>query len=297
MAVIAVTGASGFIGRHFVEHLSRSGHRAVALSRADLARPQATLRGVDVVVHAAGRAHVLKETAADPAAAFHEVNVELTDRMLSAAKAAGARRFVLLSSAGVLGNVTDERGVDDDSPPCPYDHYSRSKLAAERLLAGPAGADIETVIVRPPVVYGPGARGNFERILRGVQSGAPLPIGALRMPRSLIGLRNLGDFLVHAAVHPRAPGPAMVVSDAAPLSVRDLALAIGAALHKSPRLVPIPVWMLKLMLSALGKGADIPRLTSPWVVRPTRAIVELGWRPPHSTADELTWAVNAGSAT
>jgi nucleoside-diphosphate-sugar epimerase len=297
MAVIAITGTSGFIGGYLQEVVACAGHRPLAITRPALADPERALVGADVLIHAAGRAHVLREDASDPALAFHEVNVVLTERLLAAARRAGVRRFVFLSSAGVLGNVTSELGVTDDSPPRPYDEYSRSKLAAEQILGAAEGDSIETVIVRPPVVYGPGARGNFGRILHAVRSGWPLPAGALHAPRSMVGLRNLSDFLMLAALHPRAPGRPMLVSDAETISVRELALGLGRALQRRPLLLPIPVPLLSMMLALVGKRADIARLTQPCVVRGERAREALGWQPPHTLDEELAWAVRPPSRT
>jgi nucleoside-diphosphate-sugar epimerase len=280
VATIAITGASGFIGQRFLAHVAASGHRPLPLSRADLtSNLDETLRSVDIVVHLAGRAHVLKENAADPGQAFRTANVGLTTHVLNASVNAGVRRFVLMSSAGVLGNVTPTVGLDDDAPPSPYDNYSRSKFEAELVVKALPAERIETVIVRPPLVYGPGARGNFGRILRAVSRGWPLPVGALHAPRSMIGLRNLCDITLMAALDHRAAQEVLLVSDSQVVSVRELALALGSALGKRPILLSIPVWLLASMLKLLGKGADVARLTTPFVVSAKRVREVLGWSP------------------
>jgi nucleoside-diphosphate-sugar epimerase len=292
VATIAVTGASGFIGRRFVSFLESRGHRVAPLHRHDMGPGLAsTLGNAEAVVHLAGRAHVLRETAVDSAKAFHEANVGLTEAVLGASIRAGVRRFVLMSSAGVLGNVTADGGVDDDSPPAPYDHYSRSKLAAEEAVKAGAAGRIETVILRPPMVYGPGARGNFERILRAVERGWPLPVGRLRAPRSMIGLRNLCDLTLRASLDPAAAGATLLASDDQTASVRDLAVALGVALGKPTAILDVPVPVLSFALRTLGKGADIPRLTAPFVVHARRARELLGWTPPHGFAEEIGWTV------
>jgi UDP-glucose 4-epimerase len=292
VATIAITGASGFIGRKFSAHVEACGHRPLPLSRADLSSNlQQTLSSADVVVHLAGRAHVLKEDSADPAQAFRAANVELTTQVLNAAIDAGVRRFVLMSSAGVLGNVTSANGFDDAASPNPYDDYSRSKFEAEQVLRALPAGRIEAVIVRPPLVYGPGARGNFGRILHAVRRGWPLPVGALHAPRSMIGLRNLCDITLMAAVDPRAAQEVVLVSDSQAVSVRELALALGTALGKVPTIFSIPVSVLGSILKLIGKRADVARLTAPFVIRPERVREVFGWSPPYSFAQEIEWTI------
>jgi UDP-4-keto-D-FucNAc 4-reductase len=293
VATIAITGASGFIGRRFSAHVAANGHRPLPLSRGDLcSNLQLALRPADVVVHLAGRAHVLKEEAEDPAKAFHAANVGLTGQVLDAAIDAGVRRFVLMSSAGVLGNATSADGLDDDASPNPYDDYSRSKFEAEQLLRALPAGRIETVIVRPPLVYGPGARGNFGRILRAVRRGWPLPVGSLHAPRSMIGLRNLCDITLLASLDPRAAHEVLLVSDSQAVSVRQLALALAFALGKRPAVFGIPVPLLASILKLLGRRADVARLTAPFVVRPKRAGEVLKWSPPYSFAEEIEWTIS-----
>jgi len=292
VATISITGASGFIGRGLVAHAASQGHRVEPLTREDLAnRLPAALAWTDVVIHLAGRAHVLRESAADPARAFHENNVQLTERVLAGAIAAGVRRFVLMSSAGVLGNTTTGSGIQDDSQPRPYDHYSRSKLDAEQAVKSMARGRIETVVIRPPLVYGPGARGNFARIMRAVERGWPLPVGALRAPRSMIGLRNLCDVTLRAALDPRAANATFLVGDERSVSVRELTLVMGRAFGKTPAIFSVPRVMLSALLRVLGRGRDVPRLTSPFVVNAHRVRDLLAWTPPYTLVQEIEWTV------
>jgi UDP-glucose 4-epimerase len=292
LAIIAITGASGFIGRAFVAHVASCGHRAVPLFRQDLeSELQSKLESVDVIVHLAGRAHVLHESAADPAQAFHAANVQLTEIVLQAAIAAKVGRFVLMSSAGVLGNVTSEAGVDDDASSVPYDHYSRSKLVAEHAVRAIAAKRIETVILRPPMVYGPGARGNFARIMRAVSRGWPLPVGALHAPRSMIGLRNLCDISLRASLDARAANATFLVGDEQVVSVRELAVALGCALGKRPTMLSVPVPLLSMALKLIGKNSDVPRLTAPFVIHANRVSEVLGWKPPFTLDQEIAWTI------
>jgi nucleoside-diphosphate-sugar epimerase len=215
---VAVTGASGFIGRHLCARLRAAGHPVRALVRRptggwgdaidervvpDLADRDALARaaaGCDVLIHLAGRAHVLRETAADPAAAFHHANVDGTASALDAARAVGARQFVLLSSIAAVG-AADAGCVDDATPAQPASSYGASKLAAEELVRGRAGGMCATIF-RPPMVYGPGMKGNPLRLFRLLDRGLPLPLGAVRNRRSLLYVGNLVDAVVAALAAP-----------------------------------------------------------------------------------------------
>jgi nucleoside-diphosphate-sugar epimerase len=292
LARIAITGASGFIGHALVGHVEACGHRVIPLSRRDLDSDlQRAIGSADVLVHLAGRAHILDEGSNDPRQAYRSSNVQLTERVLGAAIGAGVRRFVLMSSAGVLGNATPSAGVDDDAPAAPHDEYARSKLEAEQLVRTVAAGTIEAVILRPPVVYGPGAPGNFARILQAVIRGFPLPVGALRAPRSMIGLRNLCDLTLRASLHQGAAGATMLASDRETVSVRDLAVALGRGLGKRPLIFSVPVPVLTAVLRMSGRSADVARLTSPFVVHARRASELLDWSPPFTLAEEIDWTV------
>jgi nucleoside-diphosphate-sugar epimerase len=290
---IAVTGSSGFIGRHFGRWLEQHGVEPVRLDRAWFAAgaPRESLRAVQAIVHLAARAHRLREEAADPGREFEASNVELTDRVASAAAAAGVRRLVFVSSAGVLGNASPPAGFRDGDAPAPHDLYTRSKLAAEERLASGYGGALDVVILRPPMVYGPGAPGNFARILRAAASGWPLPVGSLEAPRSLVSVRNLCDLLLLAATSSQGAGARMLVSDAETTSVADLVRRIGAAAGRSVRPIRLPSWLLEAGLRAAGRGADGDRLLRPFVVRGERARQEFGWEPPFRLAGEIEWTV------
>jgi nucleoside-diphosphate-sugar epimerase len=296
MTTIAVTGATGFIGRQLIQHIEAAGHVALPLSRPlDPAVGWVIPPGADTLVHLAGRAHVIRESAADPVHAFYDSNVALTRNLANAASRAGVHRFVFISSAGVLGDASPPGGFNDDSPPRPYDAYSQSKWEAEELLRTMKPLGLETVIIRPPLVYGPGARGNFARLRRAVESGWPLPVGGLRSPRSMVGLRNLCDLIFTAALDARAADSTMLVADNETVSIAELVSMLCLLAGRQPRTFRVPGPVLASLLRLVGRGADVARLTHSLEVRPQRVLDLLGWRPPYSLAQELRWTMHQDS--
>lgn len=293
MTRIAVTGASGFIGRHLCAAAASAGIACVALGRESLRAGvlEPAIEGCDAVLHLAGRAHVLHETSNSPEAEFREVNVTLTKRVAAAARDVGVGRFVYVSSAGVLGQVSPPEGLDDTSPPQPYDAYTRSKLEAERLLAGELPGSVPFTIVRPPLVYGPGARGNFERLVRAVLAGWPLPVGGLRARRSMVGVRNLVDLLLRASLDAGAEGATMLVADRELVTAGEFVRAVAHAAQRRPRILDVPAPVLKVGLRLIGRGPDVARLMQPFVLRPSAVQHRLGWSPPHSFHEELDWTL------
>lgn len=307
-ARIAVTGATGFIGRALCRHLQNEGRLVRPIGRnageasevvgvGDIGSGTdwtAALAAVDCVVHCAGRAHVLSETAVDPLAQYRRVNVEGTRRLAEQAVAAGVRRFVFLSSIGVLGVHTNGRSpFRHDEPPEPVEPYAVSKLEAERELASIAArTGLELVIVRPPLVYGPGVGANFLRLVRLVDSGWPLPFGAIRSQRSLVGIDNLVDFLVRCIDHPAASGETFLLSDGQDIALPELIRKLAHHLGQSARLVPIRHGQLLALARFAGKGGPVERLTSALQVDIEHTRRTLAWQPPMSTDVEL--AATAG---
>ncbi len=295
---VLVTGADGFAGRHLQQMLRERSieYRAavrVPGDRADARRfvvgdigPntdwRAALDGIDAVIHLAGRAHVLKETAADPRAEFMRVNAEGTAALVAAAAAFGVRRFVYVSSIGVLGNVTRDGAFTEDTPPQPHNAYAESKLAGETAVQAAGHAGLETVIVRPPLVYGPHVRANFLRLMQLAYSGLPLPLGGLDNRRSLVSIWNLCDLLVNVLRNPAAPGRSLLVSDAEDLSTPDLIRRLAAAMGRPARLVPFPAILLKGAGRLLGRQAEIAQLCGSLCVDISRTRDRLGWAPPVS---------------
>lgn len=293
--VVAVTGANGFVGSRLCAHLGQHGVRVRALARSALngedtrivgdlgpdTRWDGALEDVDCVVHCAARVHMITDTHADPLEAFRQVNVEGTRALAKAAAAQGVRRFVFLSSLKVMGETTKPGQpfrADDD--PAPQDAYAVSKWEAELALRDVAQASgMEWVVVRPPLIYGPGVKANFRALMNAVSRGIPLPLGAVDNRRSLLGLDNLVDLLLSCAQHPAAAGQAFLVSDDHDLSTPELVRQLARVMGRPARLLPVPVSWLLLAGKALGRQAQIERLTGSLQVNIGHTKRVLGWTP------------------
>lgn len=251
---------------------------------------QAALQDVTTVVHCAARAHVMREHAADALAAYREVNVAGTLRLAQHAAAAGVQRFVFISSIGVNGNQS-VKPFTEACPPQPHDAYSVSKLEAEKaLLALAVQTDMEMVIIRPPLVYGPGAPGNFASLVHWVQHGLPLPLGMLHNQRSLVALDNLVSLVLLCADRTRSPqavNQVFVVADGEDVSTTTLLRKVAQAAGRPSRLLPLPAWLLRAGASLLGKRAVADRLLGNLQVNATKARTLLGWRPVVTMDEEL----------
>ncbi len=254
----------------------------------------AALRGVDAVVHLAARAHVLHESSAEAHERYRAVNTLGALRLAEAAAAAGVRRFVFLSSVRVHGERSIAAPFTESSPLLAVDPYGRSKAEAEIGLAALARhARLEPVILRPPLVYGPEARGNFARLVALVARGVPLPLGAVRNRRSLIFLGNLVDAIVRALDHPAAAGETFMVSDGEDVSTPDLVRRLARALGKPARLFSVPPGLLRIAGSLAGRADDIARLADDLVVDAGRIREKLHWTPPFRLDDALRLSVGA----
>lgn len=300
---VLVTGANGFIGRQVVAALLDAGcavRAAVRRSSAGAGRwpvpvetctvgdlgPQtdwsAALAGVEAVVHAAAHVHVMRPGPADEAT-FECVNVQATRRLAEQAATAGVGRFVFISSILVNGEDSDGRAFTAADPPHPASAYARSKLAAENLLlqgvTGPAPA---VVIVRPPLVYGPGVGGNFARLLRACARGWPLPFAAIDNRRSLLSVWNLADFVLLLLYHPRAPGRIWLVSDGEDVSTPELLRRTAAAMGRRVRLLAVAPGLLNRVARLAGLAPEMRRLTGTLTVDTGPARRELGWSAPLS---------------
>ncbi|MBM4234215.1 MAG: SDR family oxidoreductase [Gammaproteobacteria bacterium] len=300
MTVIAVTGASGFVGQRVVEDLSRRGHVAIGVVRGPSApsTPQArvvgdigaqtdwarALEGVEVVVHCAARAHVMHERTTDPLSLYRAVNVEGTRRLAEQAARHGVRRIVYLSSVKAAGERSAPgRPLAASDASVPEDAYGVSKREAELALLDVGSATgLETVIVRPPLVYGPGVKGNFLRLMTAIARGWPLPLGALDNRRSMVSLANLADLVGVCVAAPAAAGRTFFVSDGEDLSTAALARRIGAALGRPARLFPVPATVLSMLARMAGKSAEIERLVGTLQVDLTDARASLAWSPPQT---------------
>jgi len=234
---------------------------------------------VDGVVHLAARAHVIHDSAAN-AALYYETNAEGTRRLAAAAAQASVKRLVYLSSVKVNGEATRDRPYTAADEPRPEDDYGKSKWLAEQHLAQPAAlGGMDTVIVRSPLVYGPGVRANFLRLMSLVDKEWPLPLGAVDNARSLVSIWNLCDFLVRVLSYPAARNRTWMISDGDDLSTPELIRRIGRAMNRRVRLVPVPASLLKLIGGLTGRKAELDRLCGSLAidVAPTRR--ELGWSP------------------
>ena len=299
-----VSGATGFVGTELVAEIEKSGSRAVRLVRkairdsdidagdnfSEIGRVWPLGFRPDCVIHLAARVHVMHDTASDPLAAFRAVNVEATLRVAQAAARAGTRRFVYLSSIKAIGEDSDPgRPLSESDDAHPTDPYGMSKREAElALLELGQRTGMEIVIIRPPLVYGPGVSANFLGLLRAVAKGWPLPLGCASAPRSLVAVENLVSAILTCANHPAAAGEIFHVSDGRDVSVAELVRLMGDALGKAPRLIPIPVQCLRLLGRLTGKKEAVRRLVDPLRLDVNKLYVRLGWTPQSSVERALT---------
>jgi UDP-N-acetyl-alpha-D-quinovosamine dehydrogenase len=295
---VLVTGATGFIGSASIERLNAMG-LAVRGSVRGPSRPapavetfdvgelgsatdwSRALASVDVVIHTAARVHMMSDTASDPLAEHRRVNVEGTLNLARQAVAASVRRFVFLSTIKVNGDRT-EPGVPfkADDPPAPTDPYAISKWEAEnglRDLASRTG--LEVVIIRPPLVYGPGVKANFLGMMRWLRKGLPLPFGAVKNSRSFVALENLVDLLGTCARHPGAANQIFLASDGEDLSTSALLSRLAMALGRPARLIPVPMPALRGAALLLGKREVFDRLCSSLQVEISKNRQLLSWVP------------------
>ena len=306
-----VTGASGFVGRTLIHTLSLRSHEIVAAMRAapsDRDTPSnsvaigdinattnwsAALHGADAVVHLAARVHVMRDTAIDPLAEFRRVNTDGTLNLARQAAAAGVKRFIFLSSIGVNGNSTSQGKIfTENSASLPHDPYSVSKHEAEvGLRAISKSTGMEIVIIRPTLVHGSKAPGNFGKLTRLVAKGLPLPLASIDNRRSLVGIDNLVDFIVTCLEHPAAANETFLVSDGEDLSTPDLIRRMARAMNRPARLLPVPKSMLMAAATMLGKRDMAQRLCGSLQVDISKARALLGWNPPVSVDEGLRRAI------
>ncbi|MEN0108559.1 MAG: SDR family oxidoreductase, partial [Pseudomonas sp.] len=305
---VLLTGASGFVGRAVQArlladgvHTLRAAFRTVPVAAAqglqvcqapDLG-PEAdwreALHGIDAVIHCAARVHVMHEQEADPLQAFRRANVAGTLQLARQAAEAGVRRFVYLSSIKVNGEATSPgRPFRADDQPQAHDPYGISKWEAEEgLLALARETGLEVVVVRPPLVYGPGVKANFLSMMRWLQKGVPLPFGAIGNRRSLVAVDNLVDLLRVCLEHPAAAGQRFLVSDGHDLSTSDLLRQLGVALRRPARLLPIPQGWLQIAARLAGRDDLGRRLCGSLQVDIGKTRDLLGWTPPLTVAQAL----------
>jgi nucleoside-diphosphate-sugar epimerase len=310
-ASLMVSGASGFIGREFCAELIRRKYSVKTIVRdeskikdlsylnfkvADIGSETnwiAALQDIDVVVHLAARVHVMNDKALDPLESFRKVNTAGTFNLARQAAAAGVKRFVFVSTIKVNGEVTmPGRPFRADDVPVPLDPYAVSKLEAEQSLRElEAQTGMEVVVVRPPLVYGPGVKANFAAVMRWLARGFPLPLGAIHNARSMVALDNLVDLLVICLNHPAAAGQTFLVSDGEDVSTTELMRRIANAMGKKALLLPVPASVLELGATMMGKRDVAQRLCGSLQVDFEKTRRMLGWNPPLTLDQGLKKAV------
>lgn len=306
MQKVLITGVNGFVGSKLADELITKGFKVNGAARSssalhaipDISRFVITdldantdwhkaLERVNVVIHLAARVHVMKDTAADALAEFRKVNVQGTLNLARQAAQAGVHRFIFISSIKVNGEVTPlGQPFKPDDQPKPVDPYGISKYEAETALRQfSRETAMEIVIIRPPLVYGPGVKANFQAMMSWLDKGIPLPLGAIHNQRSLVALDNLVDLIITSVNHPAAANQIFLAGDGEDLSTTDLLKRMAAAMGKKACLLPVPSFLLVWVARLLGKKAIAQRLCGSLQVDISRARELLGWQPP-VTVDE-----------
>lgn len=308
---VLVTGGQGLVGKAVARRLLTDGlvvrastRQRYAIADLQLEWVQTTdltavtdwvpaLRAIDTVIHCAARVHVMHDTAADPLTAFRSVNVDGTLNLARQAVAVGVKRFVFISSVKVNGESTAPgHAFTEIDESAPQDAYGQSKHEAEqglRKLAANTG--MEVVIIRLPLVYGPGVKANFAALMRAVQRGWPLPLGAVHNQRSLVALDNLVDFIITCITHPKAANQTFLISDGQDLSTTELVRGMAQAAGVPARLLPVPVWALEWAGRLVGKANAIQRLCGNLQIDSSKARDLLGWEPKVSVQEGLRRAM------
>jgi nucleoside-diphosphate-sugar epimerase len=301
---VLITGANGFVGRRACRDLAQAGFEVTAAVRrlhaetneitgatrvvavgelgTETLWDQAFQGGVDAVVHLAARVHQFNDKHQNPLDEYRKVNVQATEQLIRASANAGIRRFVYISSMKVVGEG-QSTPYTDESPNMPAGPYAISKWEAEQSLQKLARTmGIEWVVLRPPLVYGPGVKANFYRLMKAVNQGIPLPLGEVKNKRSLLFVGNLVDAIRVAFDSPSAAGKTFVLSDGEDLSTAELIQKMAAALNRPSRLIPVPASWLFLSGKLLGRSTEVQRLLESFTIDSSRIRSQLEWSPPFS---------------
>lgn len=311
--MILLTGATGFVGQAVLMQLLRRQERRIRTygrrapvglydhenaaqttlhitgELSDCVDFSAALNDIDVVIHCAAQAHVMKPSPDHSNDIYWAANVEGTCNLARHAIAAGVKRFIFISSVKVNGeSTTNASPFSHTSLPAPEDDYGRSKQAAEEGLRSlVVGTGMELVIIRPPLIYGAGVKGNFSSLLAIAKKNLPLPLGAIRNQRSMVALDNLVDLIITCVTHPHAANQTFLVSDGEDISTTQLLEMMASAAGKSPHLLPVPMSWLRLAGKLTGKQAVIERLCGNLQVDISHTKVTLGWQPPISVEEGI----------
>jgi len=306
---VLITGATGFVGTALCDTLAASGYEVVPAVRSKSGLPNEVvvgnldastdwwpvLIGCDAVVHLAARVHVMGDTAQNPLALYRATNTEATLNLARQAVEAGVKRFVFISTIKVNGEGHDAPYRETDAA-APEDAYAISKWEAEQGLQRiAADTGLEVVILRPPLVYGPGVKANFMRLMQLVQKGWPLPLASICNHRSLLYLGNFVDAIRLCVEHPDAAGQTFLLDDGEPVSTPDLVRVLACAMGRPARLLAVPVGVLALAGALLGKRAAVARLTGSLFVDSSLIRSRLGWTPPFSMEAGLAATVAASA--
>ena len=312
MQRVLVTGANGYIGSSLGLLLSSSGYLTRGAIRAKQNNKisgydelsvvgdihsktdwSAALIGVEYIVHLAARAHVIKDQSMDAKSIYMEVNCNGTLNFAKQAVKAGVKRFIYISSIGVLGNMSKDSPLTNDSQYAPTNAYAYSKMEAEKgLITIAESSGMDAVIIRPPLVYGVNAPGNFLRLLKLVDKGIPLPFGSLHEKKSMISIDNLLDFIVKCIYSPSAINQKFVISDGSNWSTAELVKLIVKYMNRNIFLLPVPVFLLRSMGAIVGEARAIDKLSSPLVIDSSYSREKLSWTPPQLPEDGLKKAVD-----
>ncbi len=305
MGDVLVTGATGFVGRGLVSALLKDKYSVIAATRSEVKdfpdglaqlpvgeitpdnNWKDALKTVSHIVHLAARAHIRNDDTTDPLAEYRKINRDSTLELARQAAESGVERFVFISSIGVNGN-SNLRPFTEMDEPNPAESYAISKLEAEEGLKK-LGKDtgMEIVIIRPPLVYGPDAPGNFGSLVKWVQRGIPLPFGAVKNARSFVALDNLANFIIHCMRHPKAANEIFLISDGEDVTTADLISKVAGALKKRQILLPVPVIAMQTVAVLLGKKDVANRLFGSLRVDSSKARNLLGWKPVVTMEQEL----------
>ena len=308
MSEILITGATGFLGTALVRRLVDdvryspvatarrktsnlvSGLQPIIVGNLEASTDwSSALSDVEVVIHTAARVHVMNDSANNPLTEYRKVNFEGTLNLARQAVQAGVKRFIFISSIKVNGEETmPGKPFTADDAPNPVDPYGVSKAETEQaLLELAASTGLEVVIIRPVLVYGPGVKANFRSLMNWLNKGIPLPLGLIRNKRSLVALDNLVDLIITCIDHPGAVNHIFLVSDGDDLSTTELLQRVGAALNRPARLLPVPVWIISLAATLIGKRDVSQRLLGSLQVDISKTQDLLGWVPPVSVEESL----------